>query len=383
MEDVVYFFRGDDLFQTYVINFALIFAFTILVFWPKQQRKELSFLRFLPKEGYNVLIGVAYGLIGIFYGSMALDALNGVLYNSRIIFVIYSGIIGGPMAMFLSGFIMTFGRLLLFPPTELTSLMTINFLILLVGLTYFATIYRVRFDNIKIYLYFSMLEISLVLLFHYNFSYRGLYFIGTMLLFTFVTFWAIYWVLSQSQAASEQARQAMALQQIDYLTKLPNNFAIEARLNNALSKYASFSFLHIDIDEFRQLNYKYGYLIGDHVLEEFATLIKNYAKGKDIFIGRISGEEFCYVMKDTPPALAIYEANALRELVEKHSFGTNRGQFIQLSISIGISTMPDNGVVLEKLFNAADAALQATKKTTNNPVYHYNQFLKDIVYTKS
>ena len=114
--------------------------------------------------------------------------------------------------------------------------------------------------------------------------------------FNVITFSAIYWILAQSQVTSQQARQAMALKQVDYLTQLPNNYAIEAELNNALIEYASFSFLHIDIDQFKQYNNKYGYLVGDHILEELAHLIKDYSKGKDAFIGRISGEEFCYVI---------------------------------------------------------------------------------------
>ena len=366
------------MFQTYLISFSLIFAFTILVFWPNQHKDKNPFTKYLSKTTFNVLIGLEFGIIGILFGYITLDEMNGVLYNSRIIFVLFSGIIGGPVAMFISSFSMAFGRLILFPVTDISVVMTINFFILMLIIIYFATFNRIRFENIHRYLFASMLEISIILLFYYNFSFSGLKLVLMFIVFSSITFWAIFWILVQSQVTSQQARQAMALKQVDYLTQLPNNYAIEAKLNNALTEYASFSFLHIDIDQFKQYNNKFGYLVGDHILEELAQLIKEYSKGKDAFIGRISGEEFCYVIKDTPPAIALYEAHMIRDLIDQHTFGSKYDQEINVTVSIGISTMPENGIALDSIFNAADAALQATKKTTKNQVYHYNQFLKDI-----
>lgn len=370
--------RGDFLFQTYLISFSLIFAFTILVFWPNQHKDKNPFTKYLSKTAFKLLIGIEFGVIGILFGDIALVDMNGVLYNSRIIFVLFSGIIGGPIAMFISSFSMTLGRLLFFPVTDISVVMTINFFIIMLAIIYSATFNRIRFENIHRYLLASILEINIILLFYYNFSFSGLKLIIIFTVFSLITFWAIYWILVQSHVTSQQARQAMALKQIDYLTQLPNNYAIEAKLNNAFAEYAAFSFLHIDIDQFKQLNNKYGYLVGDHILEELSQLIKEYSKGKDTFVGRISGEEFCYVIKDTPPAIALYEAHMIRDLIAQHTFGSKYGQEINVTVSIGISTMPENGITLDNIFSAADAALQATKKTTTNQVYHYNQFLKDI-----
>ena len=369
------------MFPTYLINFSLIFAFTILVFWPNQHYHKNPYTEYFSKTTTKIFIGLQFGVVGTLLGFISLDPMIGILYNSNIIFILFSGIIGGPITMFISGFTMMFGRLLFFPVSDIAVVMTINFFILLISISYYASFNRIRFDNIIKFLYASLAEMSIVLLFYFNFSFAGAKYIFTLFAFSTITFMAIYWVLSQSQVSSEQARQAMAMQQIDYLTQLPNNYAIEAKLTNALFTNASFSFLHIDIDQFRQLNNKYGYLIGDQILEELAQLIKGYAKGKDVFIGRISGEEFCYVIKDAPPAIAIYEATTIRELVDNHTFGKKHGQEIKMTISIGISTMPENGNGLNQIYSTAYTALQATKKTTTNQVYHYNQFVKDIEYS--
>ena len=105
------------MFPLFLINFSLIFAFTILVFWPNQHKDKNPFTKYLSKTTFKVLIGVEFGVIGILFGYISLDPMNGVLYNSRIIFVLFSGLIGGPVTMFISSITMTLGRLLFFPVT--------------------------------------------------------------------------------------------------------------------------------------------------------------------------------------------------------------------------------------------------------------------------
>jgi len=369
------------MFEILLTNFSLIFTFTLLVFWPKLHQDKNKFTKFLSKTQYDVFIGVKFGVIGILLGFITLPYFDGALYNARIIFILFSGIIGGPIAIFISGFIMNLGRILIFPTTDLSEILAINSLFLLVAITYFASKYTIGYKNIHRYLYFSLFEISIVILFFMDFSFYGVKFIFLVASFTVCTFWAIFWILYQSQATSIQARDMMAMKQVDFLTQLPNNYAIEAYMKKITENNVSFSYLHIDIDQFKQYNNKYSYLIGDHILQELSQLIKRFSKGKNIYIGRIGGQEFCCIMEGAAPAIAVNEANELRHLIESHTFGKQDGLELKVTVSIGISTLPDNGTSFEKIFVTADTALQASKKTRFNQVYHYNQYLKDIEYS--
>ena len=369
------------MFDIILTNFSLIFAFTLLVFWPKLHQDKNGFTKYFSKIQYDTFIGVKFGIIGLLLGFITLHYLEGAFYNARIIFILFSGIIGGPIAIFISGLIMNIGRILIFPATDLSEVLSINSLFLLVVITYFAYKYTIGYKNIHLYLYFALLEMSIVTLFFYDFSLYSVQYILLIVSFTIATFWAIYWILYQSQVTSNQALDMMAMKQVDYLTQLPNNYAIEAYMKNIIDNNITFSYLHIDIDQFKQFNNKYSYLIGDHILQELSKLIKHYSKGKDIFIGRIGGQEFCYIMKCAAPAIAVNEANELRDLIENHIFGKHYGLELKITISIGISTLPDNGISFEQIFVTADTALQASKKTRLNQVYHYNQYMKDIEYS--
>jgi len=362
-------------------NFSLIFTFTLLVFWPKLHQNKNKLTKLLSKAQYDAFIGVKFGIIGLFLGSITLDYFEGALYNARIIFILYSGIIGGPVAVFISGFIMNVGRIIIYPMTDLSVILSINSLVLLVVITYFASKYTIGYKNIHLYLYFSLFEMAIVSLFYLDFSFFSVKFVFLITSFTIGTFWAIYWILNESQVTSIQARDMMAMKQVDYLTQLPNNYAIQAYMQKNIENNIHFSYLHIDIDQFKQYNNKYSYLIGDHILQELSQLMKRFSKGKDIFIGRIGGQEFCYIMENAAPAIAVNEANELRQLIENHIFGKQDGLELNITVSIGISTFPDNGITFEKIFITADTTLQASKKTRFNQVYHYNQYLKDIEYS--
>ncbi len=364
-----------------ITNFSLIFAFTLLVFWPKLHQDKNKFTKLFSKIQYDAFIGVKFGIIGLLLGFITLSYFEGALYNARIIFILFSGIIGGPMAVFISGFIMNVGRILIFPTTDLSALLSINSLILLVLITYFASKYTIGYKNIHRYLYFSLFEMALVTFIYLDFSFYSVQFVFLVTSFTIGTFWAIHWILYQSHVTSIQARDMMAMKQIDFLTQLPNYYAIEAYMKKNIENNVSFSYLHIDIDHFNQINNKYSYLIGDHILQELSELIKNFGKGNDVFIGRIGGQEFCYIMKNAAPAIAVNEANELRLLIENHIFSQQDGMELKITVSIGISTFPENGITFEKIFVTADMTLQASKKTRFNRVYHYNQYVKDIEYS--
>lgn len=368
------------MFYAFLTNYSLLFTFTIITFWPKIHLDTNKFMQFFPKPIFESIMGLKFGLIGILFAYITIDFEDGTLLNGRIILVLFSGLLGGPTAIFVSGVSMLMGRFLLSDPTEVSIIMSINFFLLVIIITYFSRIYRIRLENIYRYLYCALIEISIVILFLYDFSSTSIYRLFIFVLFTLMVYSSVYWILAHSYSTSIKAQQMMALKQVDYLTQLPNNYAIEAHMNHAITHNAQFSFLHIDIDHFLSYNNEYSYLIGDHILEELSGLLKNYAKGKDVYIGRVGGEEFCYIIKNAAPAIGLHEANQLRNLIEQHVFGKKDGLEFQITISIGVSTMPDNGIKLEQIYKTASIALLASKKASFNQVYHYNQYLKDIEY---
>lgn len=366
------------MFEIILTNFSLLFAFTVLIFWPKMHHAHYKIFHYFTKPQYNIFIGINFGIVGLLLGYLTLNYFNGALYNARIILVLFSGILGGPMAIFVSGILMNLGRLFLFPLNDLSFLMSLNSFILLFVLTYIAYKYRIHFKNIHLYLYFSLIELSFVILIYFKFSFYSVQFVLLISCFTIVTFWAIFWVVSQSQRSSEQARDLMALRQVDFLTQLPNHYAIEAHLKNLFDQNAVFSFIHLDIQNFKTLNKEHSYLIGDAVLKQLAAVLKQCNEDKQSFIGRLSGEEFCFVVKTDAPILAIHKAYEILQTVENTTFGETFNLDLPIECSIGITTSSETISTVEDIFQTANLALLAAKKDAHNDICHYNQYLKSL-----
>ena len=77
----------------------------------------------------------------------------------------------------------------------------------------------------------------------------------------------------------------------DWLTGLYNRRAAEAHVDEALLKNGDGMLLVLDIDHFKQVNDRYGHLIGDALLCEAARTLRDIFFPRDI-IGRVGGDEF-------------------------------------------------------------------------------------------
>ncbi|MDD3343468.1 MAG: bifunctional diguanylate cyclase/phosphodiesterase [Sulfurospirillaceae bacterium] len=79
---------------------------------------------------------------------------------------------------------------------------------------------------------------------------------------------------------------------IDPLTSLPNLY----KLRHYLENNSDFTFVIVNIDNFKLLNDFYGFLVGDFILESFAKTLKQ--RFDDAMIYRIAGDEFAIVKKE-------------------------------------------------------------------------------------
>ena len=139
-------------------------------------------------------------------------------------------------------------------------------------------------------------------------------------------------------------------------------------------KKISLCFLMIDVDRFKVFNDTHGHLTGDKVLKEVAKIIKENIREIDI-AGRYGGEEFCVVLPDTETPGALQVAERMRQTAEKRLIKAY-DQTIQLTISIGISTCPQDGLLAEELIDKADWALYRAKSQGRNSVCVFGAYQK-------
>jgi diguanylate cyclase (GGDEF)-like protein len=131
------------------------------------------------------------------------------------------------------------------------------------------------------------------------------------------------------------------------------------------------SFLMVDIDHFKLCNDKYGHLVGDMVLKEASSIMKKNLREIDI-IGRYGGEEFSVILPETLKKDAAMVAERLRSSVEQTKISAY-DENIDVTISIGISTFPDDTDEPNQLIDKADQMLYKAKEQGRNRVVLYEE----------
>lgn len=126
------------------------------------------------------------------------------------------------------------------------------------------------------------------------------------------------------------------------------------------------SVIMADLDHFKSINDRYGHLAGDEVLRVFGDMLKQHARGSDIYC-RYGGEEFLLVLPQMAEDNAIERAEQLRSAIAAAPvlYGATP---ITVTASFGVAAFPLNGRTSDELIAAADSALYAAKASGRNRV---------------
>ena len=180
-----------------------------------------------------------------------------------------------------------------------------------------------------------------------------------------VTFLSAFYEYSRNssyQYTLELSKKYQQLAKLDPLTKLSNRrdgLQIMEREQIKLKRTPEkLSLILCDVDNFKTINDTYGHNFGDMVLVELANLFKSQVRAQDN-VTRWGGEEFLFILPQTPLGNAIELANKLhssiREIKIKHQDHT-----ILLTVSMGVSELgPEQNI--SDAIHIADKCLYQAK----------------------
>ncbi len=168
------------------------------------------------------------------------------------------------------------------------------------------------------------------------------------------------------QLASKSA-MLKKLSLVDGLTRLNNRQAWEDQLRHSFKWHkrnqSIASILFIDVDHFKQINDRYGHLVGDQVLIKIAQIIASTARDTDI-CGRYGGEEFCILMPNTCSTDAYLLSERLRLKIAESCL--HKELQIKASVSLGIAEIRDQTPTYTDWLSQADTALYVAKNQGRN-----------------
>ncbi|MFA4854309.1 MAG: GGDEF domain-containing protein [Candidatus Omnitrophota bacterium] len=140
----------------------------------------------------------------------------------------------------------------------------------------------------------------------------------------------------------------------------------QEELRRCVNNKLRLSFLMTDIDNFKHYNDRYGHLVGDGILRQVSKIIRDTIRQID-FIGRYGGEELSIVLAETDREQANFAAERIRQAIASAVIKVYDEE-LKVTVSIGVSTFPDNAACVRDLIEMADQALYLAKETGKNKV---------------
>ena len=128
-----------------------------------------------------------------------------------------------------------------------------------------------------------------------------------------------------------------------------------------------FTLAIIDIDNFKQINDKYGHLVGDCILREVANIMKQSFRKSD-YLFRYGGEEFLVIMPSTSLEEGLKALERFRENVEKHKFSLDHWECPKVTVSIGVCGDSGQHDDIKSYIDCADKKLYSAKRSGKNRI---------------
>lgn len=158
----------------------------------------------------------------------------------------------------------------------------------------------------------------------------------------------------------------------DDLTGLHNHRYLDIALQaegRRFQRYGTpFSILFLDLDGFKNVNDKYGHMVGSQILKSVGTIIKEAVRDVDVVI-RFGGDEFVALLTGATSTSAVFVAERIKQRIADQSFFAD-GQHVacKLSVSIGLASCPEHGKTPEELLNQADKSMYESKRSGKNRI---------------
>jgi diguanylate cyclase (GGDEF)-like protein/PAS domain S-box-containing protein len=167
--------------------------------------------------------------------------------------------------------------------------------------------------------------------------------------------------VTQQRKLEDHLRQQAAK---DSLTGLANYRhlveIVDTEIKRSERTAREFALLFLDLDGLKQINDRFGHLVGSQALCRLADVLSICSRKVDT-AARFGGDEFALVLPETGQVPANLVAGRICDSL------ANDGRKPKLSVSVGVAIYPKSGRKVDSLLGAADAELYLMKAKTRGP----------------
>jgi diguanylate cyclase (GGDEF)-like protein len=166
----------------------------------------------------------------------------------------------------------------------------------------------------------------------------------------------------------DQANEMKQLALTDPLTDLSNRRHLLSRLEHEHQRSRryqhSLSLIFIDLDNFKEVNDRFGHLVGDDVLRGIAQSLRSSIRSTDL-LARVGGDEFAILLPETRSDGALRVVDRLRESLTEYSEKTNPS-LPQLTFCAGIAELTPADESIDEMLARADRLQYLAKSAGKN-----------------
>ncbi len=349
------------------VNATILISFIFL----SSQVFKGNFLNLSVSYKRKLFFGLTQGLLGIILMLFTIQVDPNVNMDFRHIAILIAALYGGGISALISGITIALFRISYFGISTPAIIASINMFNVAIAC---ALLSKLNLSGFRKWIYMNFVS-SLIITSSFLLIIKNLLLLRQTLTYFWIGSFIIgilaYFIVNYMNTSIKLLNKLEQESTIDFLTGLNNVRQFDNSLNesfdNVKNRNERLSILIIDIDFFKKVNDTYGHLAGDSVLQQLGTLLATFCRSFDI-VSRIGGEEFSIILPDCPSLQAIEVAERLRIAVQANEFTISNGIKINITVSIGAATYPDNVSDLENLIHEADNALYSAKRSGRNKV---------------
>ena len=202
---------------------------------------------------------------------------------------------------------------------------------------------------------------------------------GVLALFAWSLVTSVYAGITYWQARKYTMRKSKELGLTDPLTGLPNRKGLMAELGAYEGGAQQFGkrvrLIDVDFINLSRVNYEFGEMVGDAVLQDIAALLRNEVP-TTCPVGRLGGDEFLVIMPQSTAAETQELADAVRQVISEYRLNLGeRGEVHSLKANVSIADyMPEQASLHETVVSAKEATAHGKLPDATDsgaPGYHH------------
>jgi len=188
-----------------------------------------------------------------------------------------------------------------------------------------------------------------------------------------VVFLLLAWLFKRLAHSELDNKKELIFQaEHDELTKLPNRKYMYEYIDEWIDKNSKqFYVLYLDLDNFKNINDKFGHTVGDKILQEVAKRLVSFFSPSDMLV-RQGGDEFIVFLTESYTDRLDTLCKALISTISS-TYVVDKNEF-RIGMCLGISTYPNDSKDINELLSYADTAMYKAKEHKN----YYTYFSEDM-----